>query len=206
MCGAQVSASDRYCFACGADLLTVTTAAAAVTTAAEPLTTAPAAAPPSALRECPACGAQVSPGDAFCEFCGAALTAPEPEPPSAPGTAAPSAPAQPPIAGPGPRLVVADSGVEIPLPAQGEIVVGREDPYSGVFPDVDLTPHGGEEGGVSRRHFRLARSGERYTIEDLNSTNFTLLNRAQLQPGQPMPLSDGDEIRAGRVRLIFRTG
>jgi len=85
-----------------------------------------------------------------------------------------------------------------------EALVGREDPYSGVFPDIDLTPHGGEEGGVSRRHFKITLTGGQYMVEDLNSTNFTILNRQRLQPGVPMVLADGDEIRAGRVRLVFR--
>ncbi|NLD72653.1 MAG: FHA domain-containing protein, partial [Chloroflexi bacterium] len=103
-----------------------------------------------------------------------------------------------------PRLVIATSGIEIPLPTGQQVVVGREDPYTGVYPDVDLSPHGGEEGGVSRRHFRIAQSGGRYTVEDLNSTNMTYVNRQQLQPGAPVALSDGDEIRAGRVRMTFR--
>jgi len=102
--------------------------------------------------------------------------------------------------------VVADSGIEIPLRPGQETLVGREDPHSGVYPDIDLAPHGGEQGGVSRRHFKITLSGRGYVIEDLNSTNFTLLNRQRLQPGVLATLSDGDEIRAGRVRLIFRVG
>jgi pSer/pThr/pTyr-binding forkhead associated (FHA) protein len=82
--------------------------------------------------------------------------------------------------------------------------VGREDPYGGVFPDIDLTPYGAEEAGVSRRHFKVTVSGANYLIEDLNSTNFTLLNRQRLQPGTPTALADGDEIRRGRIRLLFK--
>src|SRR5688500_10827839 len=36
------------------------------------------------------------------------------------------------------RLVVISTGAELPLPEQEEISVGREDPSSGIFPDVDL--------------------------------------------------------------------
>lgn len=168
---------------------------------------------PQPLTECPTCGAEVTPGDAFCQFCGAALVGA-----TGPAAAAPQAPPQPtpqpaPQAQPqpapaaaaqAPRLVIATSGIEIPLPTGQQVVVGREDPYTGVYPDVDLSPHGGEEGGVSRRHFRIAQSGGRYTVEDLNSTNMTYVNRQQLQPGAPVALSDGDEIRAGRVRMTFR--
>ncbi len=240
-CGAQVPAGDSFCFACGSELpmagaeevLTEASAEEGDTLVAEEVEATPEAdtqaasvdveaeaaepevaeAAPSGVHECPACGAQVSPDDTFCEFCGAALVSPDAgarySPPAA--AAAPAA-ATTPTETPGPvesvqvsgaRLVVASSGVEIPLPEQAEIIVGREDPYAGVFPDVDLTPHGAEEGGVSRRHLKIARSGDRYTIEDLNSTNFTMLNRTKLEPGRPAPLADGDEIRAGRVRLTF---
>lgn len=186
----------------------------------EPIQAPPAAAPeaaptpapaPAAPPECPSCGAQVRPDDTFCEFCGAALVAPAapptpapapvpvaPMPAPAPASVAPSAPTVK------PRLIVVASGVEIPVASSGETMVGREDPYSGVFPDVDLSPHGGIDGGVSRRHFRIMASDGNYAIEDLNSTNFTLLNRVRVEPGTPMQLADGDEIRAGRVRLTFR--
>lgn len=215
-CGANVAQDEDFCYACGADLRAAQAAAApAAAPAIAPQPTAapqpaPAPAPaqpapqaaPATVGECPACGAKVKPGDAFCEFCGAALAAPE-APAAQPVPAAPATtPAAP--AAPQPRLVVVASGAEIPLPAGQEVLVGREDPYSNVFPDVDLTPHGGEEGGVSRRHFKISFVGGAYMVEDLNSTNYTLLNRQRLQPGQPAKLSDGDEIRAGRVKLIFR--
>jgi pSer/pThr/pTyr-binding forkhead associated (FHA) protein len=101
--------------------------------------------------------------------------------------------------------VVVASGAEIPLPAGDEILIGREDPVSGVFPQVDLTPHGGEEGGVSRRHARLVVEGASYSVEDLDSTNFTFVNKQRLVPGTRLPLSDGDEIRCGRVSLVLKT-
>ncbi|MFH1084470.1 MAG: FHA domain-containing protein, partial [Chloroflexota bacterium] len=125
---------------------------------------------------------------------------------------APVAPAVP-VAAPAPggtpgqpRLVVVATNAELPLPPAKEIVVGREDPVSAIFPEIDLTPHGGEDGGVSRRHLIIRRAGNQFTIEDLHSTNYTLLNRQKLDPGRPMPLADGDEIRAGRVRLVFKVG
>ena len=208
-CGATIAEDDTFCYACGAELAMAAAPAATAETVVpvEPATPAepapavqpaPAPAAPATEAECPACGAKVSPGDTFCEFCGAALVAPQ-------ETVAPAAPALAPAApAPAARLVVANSGVEIPLSSGDETVVGREDPYSGIFPDIDLTPHGGEEGGVSRRHCRIKLAGGQYTIEDLNSTNFTMLNRQRLQPGVPMTIADGDEIRAGRVKLIFK--
>jgi len=79
-------------------------------------------------------------------------------------------------------------------------------PSLGAKTPTPAFPYGGEEGGVSRKHFRIMLVSGRYTVEDLDSTNFTLLNQAKLQPGAPMPLSDGDEIRAGRVKLTFKVG
>ena len=217
-CGATVLRTDDFCFACGAALSRVAKAATPAPTEPEPTPTpAPAneqetqAAPdaPPEIHECPSCGAPVIPGEAFCEFCGAALithveapagpdAAPQPAPTPAP------APAAAPQAEPNARLIVDESGIELPVKASGETLVGREDPVSGIYPDVDLTPHGGEEGGVSRRHFKIQREGARYVVEDLNSTNSTMVNKKGLQPGVAVPLEDGDEIRAGRVALTFR--
>jgi pSer/pThr/pTyr-binding forkhead associated (FHA) protein len=100
---------------------------------------------------------------------------------------------------------VAASGAEIPLAGFTEVLIGRQDPVSGIFPDVDLTPHEGEEGGVSRKHARLTVEGDRLFIEDLDSTNFTFVNKQKLAPGTRHPLNDGDEIRCGRVALILKT-
>jgi len=103
-----------------------------------------------------------------------------------------------------PRLVVADGGVELTLSGKTEFLVGRTDPPSGVFTDVDLTPYKAEEGGVSRRHAIVRIAGNQVTIEDQNSTNFTYVNKQRLQPKVPQVLNDGDEIRMGRVTLHYR--
>ena len=147
---------------------------------------------------CPACGSEIEAGDAFCSACGYALRA-APAPAPAPAAETPPAPAPA-----GPRLVIADSGAEIPLPAGDEVFVGREDPVSGIFPQVDLTPHGGEEGGVSRQHARIIAEGGAYFVEDLDSTNFTFVNKQKLAPKTRQPVGDGDEIRFGRVAVVFR--
>jgi len=89
------------------------------------------------------------------------------------------------------------------LTGKSEFIIGREDPVSDIFPG-DLTPHGGEEGGVSRLHAKVYAHGEQFLIEDQNSTNYTFLNRQKLEPNAPTPLKDGDELRLGRVILQFR--
>ena len=55
---------------------------------------------------------------------------------------------------------------------------------------------------VSREHARLARNGRRVTLEDLNSTNGTLLNDERIL--EPMELRDGDMISVGDVKFTFR--
>ena len=102
------------------------------------------------------------------------------------------------------RLVIISTGAELPIPDQEEIMVGREDPSSGIFPDVDLTAYGGEEGGVSRRHARLLHINGEYFVEDLQSTNFTKLDGQRLPAHVRERLEDGARIDFGRVATIFR--
>jgi pSer/pThr/pTyr-binding forkhead associated (FHA) protein len=77
------------------------------------------------------------------------------------------------------------------------------DEVSGIYPDVDLTPHGGEEGGVSRRHAELQYVGGGWFAMDLDSTNGTLLNGSELPPKVPTPLSDGDRLALGELEIVF---
>ena len=101
-----------------------------------------------------------------------------------------------------PHLVVVSTGDKILLTKQ-EAIVGREDPISSIFPDIDTTPFGGLEGGVSRKHARVYEKDGSYYIEDLNSTNYTLINKQKVDPSSSQPLAAGDEIRLGRVALLF---
>jgi DNA-binding winged helix-turn-helix (wHTH) protein len=55
---------------------------------------------------------------------------------------------------------------------------------------------------VSRRHARIVVTGGKATLEDLGSKNGTYLRGRPLT--SPSPLSDGDEILLGRVRMTFR--
>jgi pSer/pThr/pTyr-binding forkhead associated (FHA) protein len=102
------------------------------------------------------------------------------------------------------RLIVEADNQEFDLSGKDNILIGREDAVSNIFPEIDLTPHGGEEGGVSRQHARIFVENGQYMIEDENSTNFTFLNRQKLAPKTPTPLHDNDEIKLGRVLLRFK--
>jgi hypothetical protein len=103
----------------------------------------------------------------------------------------------------GPYLEIVDSGAHIPLVEQPALLIGRVDEVSGIYPDVDLTPHGGEEGGVSRRHTELQVVGGAWFAVDLDSTNGTFLNGTALQSKVPTPLSDGDRLTLGELEIVF---
>ncbi|GAC1356210.1 MAG: FHA domain-containing protein [Ktedonobacteraceae bacterium] len=103
------------------------------------------------------------------------------------------------------RLIVEVDNQEFDLSGKDNILIGREDAVSNIYPDVDLTAHGGEDGGVSRLHARIFVENGQYMLEDENSTNFTFLNRQRLAAKTPTPLHDNDEVRLGRVLLRFKT-
>jgi hypothetical protein len=206
---------SAFCDECGEPLAAAAPAAAAsaVSVAAAP---APTAAPAPGGVACPSCGSINAPGEAFCSNCGVSLigapnAAASPASPAivaAPDVSAAPAPAPAPAEAPAAlsaRLIVEADNQEFDISGKDTILIGREDAVSNIYPDVDLTPHGGEEGGVSRMHARIFVENGQYMLEDENSTNFTFLNRQRLSGKTPTPLHDNDEIRLGRVLLRFKT-
>lgn len=99
------------------------------------------------------------------------------------------------------RLTVLDSGCEVEVPLTREVSIGRLDPFSGSFPDVDLTDYGGVEKGVSRRHAKVIRQGSEVFIEDLGSFNGTFLNGKRLAPYCVEALESGGELRLSKLVL-----
>lgn len=82
-----------------------------------------------------------------------------------------------------------------------QITVGRANPDTGFFPDVDLGPFGGGDLGVSREHMHFKLDGERVNIEDNNSANGTRLNGEWMKPGELYPLRHGDELTLGLMKI-----
>jgi hypothetical protein len=99
------------------------------------------------------------------------------------------------------KLTIPDSGRDVEVPLTKEVNVGRLDPASASFPDVDLSSDGGLEKGVSRRHAKITRRGREVFIEDLGSINGTFLNRKKLTPYLPQTLKSGDELQLGKLIL-----
>jgi serine/threonine-protein kinase len=85
-------------------------------------------------------------------------------------------------------------------------LIGRTDPHTGIFPEVDLSMFDPET-KVSRRHARIYRQGQVFLIEDLSSVNGTTINGAiRLPPKQPRVLNSGDELKLGETTLKFMLG
>ncbi len=102
------------------------------------------------------------------------------------------------------RLVVVATGAILMLPNLAQAVIGRADPVSKFFPDIDLTPYGALDNGVGRKHVRLFMSSGRIMAEDLDSTNGTQVNGQKLPPRQPRALAAGDTIVIGRLALRYQ--
>jgi CRP-like cAMP-binding protein len=101
------------------------------------------------------------------------------------------------------RLVHPPSGMEFHLSATSETTVGRKDPVTGIFPDIDLTPVDSQR-SVSRRHAKIYRRGSKFFFgEEIGTMNATFLNGKRLETGVPSEIKEGDELRFGVVVLRF---
>ena len=101
------------------------------------------------------------------------------------------------------RLLHLASGMEFPLSAGPETTIGRRDPVTGIFPDVDLTPVDNQR-SVSRRHAKIYRRGAKFFLsEEIGTMNATFLNGARLETGVPGEVLPGAEVRCGVVVLRF---
>ncbi|HEV2237452.1 MAG TPA: FHA domain-containing protein [Ktedonobacterales bacterium] len=95
-----------------------------------------------------------------------------------------------------------NSGQTFDLRGKVEYLVGRRDDEMGVSPDLDTTAFGGVDAGVSRMHALIHARQEGFFVEDLGSTNETLLNYFRLLPRQLYPLKDGDQLRFGMLQAL----
>lgn len=190
-CGASAIPGEAFCDNCGAPL----------NAPARPVAQAPA----------PAYSAGVPPQPSYPPP-QQSTYAPPPAQPAAPTPSYTPAPAYTPPAAPQvaraalapAQLVVASSGAVLPLPAAAQALVGRSDPVSNFYPDIDLGPHGALDNGVGRRQLRLFVQGGQVMVEDMDSTNGTVVNGQKLAPRQPQPLRSGDQIVAGKLLLRYQ--
>ncbi|HEY0049535.1 MAG TPA: FHA domain-containing protein, partial [Pyrinomonadaceae bacterium] len=111
------------------------------------------------------------------------------------------------------RLFIVDTS-ELEPPAfnleKDTSLIGRRDPMSNIFPEVDLSKFDPQT-KISRRHARIWREGDKFLIEDLGSSNGTILLTKQsdpvrLLPQQPRALAHGDKLKLGDTTLHFVLG
>ncbi|HLY25487.1 MAG TPA: FHA domain-containing protein [Aggregatilineales bacterium] len=66
---------------------------------------------------------------------------------------------------------------------------------------VDLESYGAFDKGVSRVHARIRRNGDRFFVEDMESSNGTFVNGSGLNKGESKAIKNGDELRLGELRM-----
>lgn len=72
------------------------------------------------------------------------------------------------------------------------------------YPDnnqLNLSPYGALESGISRQHAKLYLLGGRLYIADMGSTNGTYIRGKLLTPAVPTLIRNGDELLLGRLRV-----
>ncbi len=230
------STSTDYCDVCG---LPMGDAAAGTPEAAAPAPGPDASATPPAApatQACPNCSEAAAPDALFCESCGYDFTTgtmprpassldlssgPAPATSSATPAPAPSAPAalaewvverwvdpdwyavqqsDDPCPSPGLPTV-------IPL-TEKSLLIGRPSRSRGISPEIDC----GDDTGVSRRQAQLTTDGQRWWVEDLQSSNGTYVASAAgplpetpIIPGQRQELNPDDRVYVGAwTRLVVR--
>ena len=152
---------------------------------------------------CGFCGQKIVATDMFCAFCGAK------QPLAQPGVHSEEYVPDQMTA----RLIVEGTS-ELDVPAfslvKDENLVGRRDPISNIFPEVDLSKFDPQT-KISRKHARIWRDGDKFRLEDLNSSNGTVLiskdnGTNRLSPPESLLLTNGDKIQMGDTILHFVVG
>ena len=146
---------------------------------------------------CGFCGGRIAADDVFCAHCGARQPLAAVSSSSLLHTVRPTA-----------KLVVTGT-TELDasfILQKDSNLLGRTDPHSNIFPEIDLSRFDPET-KVSRRHARIWLEGETFLVEDLGSVNGTVINDSvRLAPRQPRVLDSGDKLRVGETTLHFLVG
>lgn len=152
---------------------------------------------------CGFCGQKIVATDMFCAFCGAK------QPMAQEGVHSEN---YSPVPLTAQLLIIGTNDLEQPAFRldKEDNLVGRRDPQSNIFPEVDLSKYDPQT-KISRRHARIWREGNEFMVEDLGSSNGTYVlpvisDTVRLQPRQPKHLTNGDKIRLGDTTLHFILG
>ena len=87
-----------------------------------------------------------------------------------------------------------------------EFRLGRFEPTTKQPNEIDLTPYGAMDRGVSRVHAKIHLDKVQLYITDLGSTNGSYLAGVKLEPNRATLLRKGDELILGRlpIQVMFR--
>jgi serine/threonine protein kinase len=100
--------------------------------------------------------------------------------------------------------ILGPKGVDWDMPVgRMPFLIGRLDELQ-ARPDLDLSFYDSKY--ISRRHAEISQNGIDYLLTDLDSANGTFVNEQQLAAQMPYTLHNGDQMRIGAVRLVFRLG
>jgi hypothetical protein len=199
-CGYENIDGLDYCDGCGAKLN-----AAAAPAGESGGAAAPEAAAQPALAEAAAEAPAEAPATPPPSEAPTGEIKPPPEASATAAAAAPAAEAPAAAAGSSARAKLqvvrgGRKGQEFPL-EDGNNLVGRWDPETGAFPEVDLDQDD-PEAKISRKHALIRFEAGKITVEDIGSLNGTYVNRQpRLMPGNPVELKSGDEIIIGKTFL-----
>lgn len=152
---------------------------------------------------CGFCGQKIVATDMFCAFCGSRQPLAQQGVHSAeyhlPQTTAK-------------LVVIGTNDLEIPtfVIEKDDNLLGRRDPLSNIFPEIDLSKYDPQT-KISRRHAHIFRDKDAFMVEDLGSSNGTLILRVvgdavKLNPHQPHTLVNGEKIKIGDTTLHFVVG
>jgi hypothetical protein len=207
-CGYENMDGLDYCDGCGAKLAAAAGSSAAGASSAAPATETKTETPPEPTAESidgkatPSLAADAKPDgetpttEVPRSEAPTGEMKPEAAPESAPTAAAAGAPFKA-------KLSVVRGGrkgQEFPL-EDGNNLVGRWDPETGSFPEVDLDADD-PEAKISRKHALIRIDAGKITIEDIGSLNGTYVNRQpRLSPGSPAEIKSGDEVIIGKTFL-----
>jgi eukaryotic-like serine/threonine-protein kinase len=150
---------------------------------------------------CGFCGQKIVATDVFCPFCGAQQPLAGQAGKAAPAFVAPKLTAK--------IMIISTNELDTPMfnLEKDNNLVGRRDPMSNIFPEVDLSKFDPQT-KISRRHARIWRESDTFMVEDLGSSNGTVLitktnETLRLTKNQPHVLTHGDKLRVGDTTLHF---
>jgi hypothetical protein len=98
-------------------------------------------------------------------------------------------------------LHIIESGQILPLADRTEFTLGRTAEGQPIVPDVDLTAYNAYANGVSRLHAAIKLVNNRVVVVDLGSSNGTYLNGVRLSPYIEAPVSHGDLVYLGKLKI-----